>query len=256
MKLTSATFILLFTVFCFVCEKPSALAVAPMPTQDERLLQQIQKLNDPPQRYLKLPELPFIKQTPSTTSPVRTASQNQQSTVTRLAQKSSTTQEKSQIEQKEQQSKDPPSSFSEGPSEQVSKKTSQQQIQLRKLFTRRASKRRDPYSIVAAARQKHSPLQGRSVSFGKPAIGPQVKQWTEQISSTKQQLASGIKQQPKQIREVLAIATADFQKQSTQKLKNHANNIHTLFQEKIKAPLRNLFKKIEDAAHETVVRLQ
>ncbi|MEL6603537.1 MAG: hypothetical protein AAFP20_09975 [Cyanobacteria bacterium J06614_10] len=232
MKLNFATFILLFTVFCFICEQPSASAAAPTPTQNERLLQQIQKLNDPPQRYLKLPELPFIEQAPSTTPSVQTTDLEQQPTASQLAQEQPTRQEQSQTKQKKQK------------------------IQPKKSFTRQAPKRRDPHSIVAAARQKHSPLQGRSISFKEPAIVLQIKQWAGQIASTKQRIASDIKQQPEQIRAVLMIATADLQKQSTRKLKTHADNVHSLFQDKIKAPLRNLFKKIEAAAHETVVRLQ
>ncbi|MEL6161200.1 MAG: hypothetical protein AAFR18_18480 [Cyanobacteria bacterium J06627_32] len=266
MKLNSAAIVVLFTVLCFSFEKPSALAAVPQPSQPRPpqngslFHNQINKLSDSPQRYLRLPSLPFYKQAPSHTSlasPVQTSSTQSPSTRQRVTQEQSTEQEQSAERQKV-----PPKiqgedlGFSRKQPEKIIKKTFQQPKQTRKEATHRTFERRNPYSIIAAARQKHSPLQAQSISFDKPAISPSIDQLTERISRAKTQLASDIKQHPKRLRDKLAIATADLQKQSTRKLKDSTNNIRALFQKRIKAPLRNLLQKIEAAAHKAAEQLQ
>ncbi|MEO1634977.1 MAG: hypothetical protein AAFS04_07845 [Cyanobacteria bacterium J06631_9] len=144
----------------------------------------------------------------------------------------------------------------------------------------------DPYDLVRAAREKHSPLQGHHLSldgpnftklpnFTRPSIPAVVQQVPEQINQLKNtvntKVSETIEQQSQPIKVVLTQPISQTLSETTKQLKSKAatqlieptNKVHngfetiveTIVETKVKAPLRRLLHALGELAHQTAQQL-
>ncbi|MEO1388271.1 MAG: hypothetical protein AAFV85_12990 [Cyanobacteria bacterium J06634_6] len=102
--------------------------------------------------------------------------------------------------------------------------------------------RRDPYSIVMAAKQKPSPLKGTVPDARKPTLPTITNKIPVTLSQLKDQIDTTLRAQPERLR--LAIGAQRLQQQ------------WQTAQDSLKAKLRNLVKRVETTAHQAAEDLR
>ncbi|MEO1621629.1 MAG: hypothetical protein AAFU53_11440, partial [Cyanobacteria bacterium J06632_3] len=138
---------------------------------------------------------------------------------------------------------------------------------------------RDAHTIIAEARQKPSPLKQRifekrnlkdenseretskTQTTAQPTLNfSEIAQALPQkIDEVKTQVSTSVQQQPERVKRVFVSAKDDLKKRSVEQLSPSINNakdaIEPTVERTIKAPLRQLLKRIEDALHNAIKAL-
>lgn len=169
------------------------------------------------------------------------------------------------------------------PKQQTASLTPQQKREIRRRNRPDFLKSKvDPYDLVRAAREKHSPLQGHHLSFDSlnfikplnftrqniPAVVQQVPEQINQLKNTvNTKVSETIQQQPEPVKIVLTQPIGQTLSETTKQLKgkaatqlieptNKAQSLfETIFETKIKAPLRQLLHAMGELAHQTAQQL-
>ncbi|MEM6597825.1 MAG: hypothetical protein AAF635_06585 [Cyanobacteria bacterium P01_C01_bin.69] len=130
---------------------------------------------------------------------------------------------------------------------------------------------RNPLEILAAAKENHSPLQGRhldfeSLSMGKikikkPELVSLKQQLPKKIDQLKAELHTRLQRQPEQLKRTVAATKADLQKRSEEIVSNPLNSnllsgVKEFVQRNIKTPLSRVLRRIGIAAQETAEQLE
>ena len=134
----------------------------------------------------------------------------------------------------------------------------------------------NPYDLVKAARERHSPLQGHHLSFGRPNftrpnIPTVAQQIPEQINQLKNTVNTKVSETIQQQSDTIKIALTQpigqtigqTLSETTEQIKNKAatqlieptNKVQSVYETRVKAPLRRLLHAIGELAHQTAQKL-
>ncbi len=146
----------------------------------------------------------------------------------------------------------------------------QQQIQtqkrlLTKHYLQSSSGHKNFQTILAAAREKHSPLQGRylnandfntnQINIHRPDL-TLLRQIPQKVDQMKADFQASVQQQPEQLKQAMSAAKNDLQQRSGDRISGPLYKLRAFIQHTVKNPLSRLLKKVSAVAQKAADQLQ